>query len=359
MTDRRCCGFDVCPYGHLSWILPVVTFFATWFFLFPAFRCSLTVSKSVGGDFEIWYGYWNLESSEFALALGPEEDSNVCIKWGDGDSREIFDSIWKLGKSIGVIGSFTTIPVAFLNCVLFWSRLDLGWFYPLIGVHVLNAFFSFMLLVGLRSELCEAVDCILARAGYVAIVAGFLWLFAAFLLYLVRKKEAEMSTNPNGVDFKDIEADKEEMLALPAPEEERLALPAPDDSPQRKKKAPKAPSSREVPLALPPSESAAQKETPKSNLKNSVKKSPVPSSNRTSATAPESPRPSSSRTNMSKSPRKGTRASDTPGSDGRPSTPRKSSTKSPKKGGSTTPTSAGTKKKKKKAATKPDDIPEI
>jgi hypothetical protein len=266
---------------------------------------------------------------------GPEDDSNVCIKWGDGDSRAIFDGIWKLGKSIGVIGSFTTIPAAFLNCVLFWSRFDLGWFYPLIGLHLLNALFCFMLLVGLRSEFCETVDCILARAGYVAIVAGFIWLIAACLLYLVRKKEAEMSTNPNGVDLKDIEADKEEMLALPAPEEERLALPAPGDD---RKKTKKAPSSREVPLALPPSESAAQNQTPKSKPKNSVKKSPMSSSNQSGATAPNSPKNSSFRTDEFESPRK--------------------STKSPKKGTPKTPTSAGTKKKKP-AATNSDDILEI
>jgi hypothetical protein len=206
--------------------------------------------------------------------------------------------------------------------------LDLGWFYPLIGLHVLNAFFCFMLLIALRSDFCEAVNCILARAGYVAIVAGFMWLIAAFLLYLIRKKEAEMSTNPNGVDLKDIEADREEMLALPPSEEPRLALPAPGDDKRKKKK--KAPSSREVPLALPPSESdaAAQNQTPKSKPRKSVQKSPVSSSNRSSMSD-------------SKSPRK--------------------STKSPKKGAPTSPTSAGTKKKKKKkpAGTKPDDIPEI
>ena len=64
-----CRGFDVMPYGHLSWIIPSVTFFAMLFFLFPAFRCSLTVEKQPG-DIEIWYGYWQKEDAGFAVALG-------------------------------------------------------------------------------------------------------------------------------------------------------------------------------------------------------------------------------------------------------------------------------------------------
>jgi len=338
--------------------------------------------------------------------VGPKHHSNVCFKWGRGSSRQIFDAAWRTGKSVGVIGTLTTVPAAFANFVMLWSRFELGWFYPLIAIHIFNAFMSFMLLIGLRSKLCSVQNCVLARAGYVAIIAGFLWLLAAILLYLVRRKEAEMASKPNGVDLKDIENDGE-VLALPAPEK-HLTLPAPDDDDDDKRKNnKKTTSSREVPLALPPSESAREES---SKWKGSARKSqPLSSSNRTSTTAPESPRPmapsrrsnssrsprkssraaamdqeksptprnsprksdpptapnspgplsSSRRSNSSKSPRKGRRAS-VSGGEGLPSTPRKSSTNSPKKKGSaTTPSSSGSKRKKARPATRPNDIPEI
>ncbi len=65
-------GHEVLRYGHLSWVVPLFTFLATSFFLFSSFRCSLTVSRSAGGEYEIWYGYWKLESAEYALALGEQ-----------------------------------------------------------------------------------------------------------------------------------------------------------------------------------------------------------------------------------------------------------------------------------------------
>ena len=160
--------------------------------------------------------------------LGPEDDSNVCVKWGGGATRDLFDGAWKFGKSLGVLGSFTTIPVAAMNFFLIWTRFPVGFFYPLIAVHVLNAFFSFMLLIALRSDLCDYVTCVLARAGYIAIGAGILWLIAAILLIRVRQLELAMPPpEPNGVDL--IDRDTEKRLALPAPPEERLALPAPGD----------------------------------------------------------------------------------------------------------------------------------
>jgi len=57
------------PYGHLSWIVPLITLFAFVFFMIPSFACSLTVEKRPG-NVEIWYGYWKKESTEFVTALG-------------------------------------------------------------------------------------------------------------------------------------------------------------------------------------------------------------------------------------------------------------------------------------------------
>ena len=280
-----------------------------------------------------------------------------------------------------------------MNFFLIWSRFDLGWFYPLIAVHVLNSFLSFMLLIGLRSDLCDYVGCVLARAGYIAIAAGVLWLLAALLLLRVRQLESEMPPpEPNGVDLIDRETEKP--LALPAPEQ-RLALPAPGDDgdddeeegapplsrrPSKRNRASKSASTRDVPLALPPSETAASyKETPtspKPKRQSSAKQVPMSSSSRTDHTAPESPGPSSSRASVSKSPRKGTRKSTSDRSmvsttginDPTTMSPRKSSTKSPKRRSleSTTEEFSGSKKSltKKKSETrrstrKPDDIPEI
>ena len=313
------------------------------------------------------------------------------MKWGGGATRDIFDGFWKFGKSVGVIGSFTTIPVAAMNFFLIWSRFNVGWFYPLIAIHVLNSFFSFMLLIGLRSDLCDYVTCVLARAAYVAIAAGILWLIAAYLLYIVRKLELAMPPpEPNGVDLIDRETEKP--LALPAPEK-RLALPAPkyddeDDNDDEEEKAPpisrrgskksKAPSSsstREIPLALPPSETTSSyRETPQSpKPKRQSSAKQFSSSTRTDETEPVSPGPSASRASTSKSPRKGTRKSTNETSmvsftgNDPPMSPRKSVTKSPKRLSlESTKESPGSSKQltKKKSETrrstkKPDDIPEI
>lgn len=316
---------------------------ATCFFLFSSFRCSLLVSRSPSGDFEIWYGYWKLESSEYALALGPEEDSNVCVKWGGGGYRDIFDGAWKFGKSVGVLGSFTTIPVAAINFFLIWTRFNVGLFYPLIGVHVLNAFLSFMLLIGLRSSVCDYITCVLARAGYIAIAAGVLWLIGAILLIRVRQLELAMPPpEPNGVDLKDRDPPAmEQRLALPAPEDDEEEEEAPPMSRRGSKRNYAPPTStREIPLALPPSETASSYREPPSSPKpkrqSSAKQFHMSSSTRTNQTEPESPGPSVSRGSTSKSPRKGTKKSTSDRSmvlstaiNDPPMSPRKSVPKSP------------------------------
>jgi hypothetical protein len=187
---------------------------------------------------------------------GAENDSNVCIKWGTGSGRAIFDGAWKFGKALGVIGSFTTIPIGIVNFYLFFGRISLAFFPLWIGLHIWNAFLSFMLLIGLKSEICKSRDCKLARGGYIAIIGGLIWLLAAVLLCRARRVEYVLSREPDDMDG-DLDYD-DKPLALPAPEESDrwLALPAPEESDEEYEN--ESPSTREVPLALPPSETAAQ-----------------------------------------------------------------------------------------------------
>ena len=123
-------------------------------------------------------------------------------------------------------------------------------------MHVFNSFLNFMLLIGMKSVVCESRDCKLARGGYVAILGGLFWFVAAILLFLVRRVEDELERDSNDKSWED-DFD-EERLHLPQQDESdeeeeheaRLALPAP---PTKKSDKPRSPS-REVPLALPPSE---------------------------------------------------------------------------------------------------------
>lgn len=276
---------------------------------------------------------------------GAEDDSNVCIKWGKGSGRDIFDGAWKFGKALGVIGSFTTIPAAVLNFFFFSGRVSLELFIPWIAIHVLNSFLNFMLLIGKSSLLCTSRDCKLARAGYVAIIGGFLWLLAAVLLCFIRRIESGLRMGANGVGRKD--DDDEERLALPAPDysdgersekEAPLALPAPPN----KRKVP----SREVPLALPPPETSAsnivaspqrkKKSTPKKNKplssSTSPKRSPVPSNGTTI-----------------KSPRNSSQISSPGSTQSQPSSPNKSPNKA----------ATNTKKKRTKVTTDGAPTPKI
>mmetsp|Transcript_51952 Transcript_51952/g.78913 ORF Transcript_51952/g.78913 Transcript_51952/m.78913 type:complete len:325 (+) Transcript_51952:34-1008(+) len=275
----------LCPYGHLSWITPAMAFFAMWMFLFPAYRCSLTVSQPPGTDVEIFVGYWSRERSDLAYAnIG--DDGNTCVGW---NNKDYFDGVWKFGRGMGVLGSITCPLTLLADFLLIFMRFPLKVFYPLLGMHVVNATLSALLLVALGSYVCEIDYCRMARGAYVAIIAAVFWLILAFLIYLVRKREMELP-DPNedkGLDEEpyyeeDEDPDVEQPLALPAPppkspkkkkakEPERLALPPSENSSRRRQQpaSPKKKSADDAPLALPMSEGSTRSKKPSSKKSSS------------------------------------------------------------------------------------------
>jgi hypothetical protein len=272
----------------MCWIIPAVTFFATWFFMVPAFRCSLTVSRAEYGEFEIWYGYWNLESAVLAQEHGPESDRNVCIDWNKESIENLFDGVWRFGRCVGVIGSFTCLLTAFFNFFLIWRRFSLRWFTIMIVMHIVNTTLCLLLLVGLSSTICANTNCVLGRAGYVAIVGAVFWLIATILYYCMREKELELQMDqPDEFPPKPYE-DYEEAPRYEDEEEPRLALPPSESASKRS-----IPRRSEKPLALPPSESAqAGREKPLAL--------PLSENYVVEDAPPKSPRPSKSRSNSGK-----------------------------------------------------------
>jgi hypothetical protein len=278
----------------------LMAFFAVWFFLFPAYRCSLTVSNNPNTGVELFIGYWSRESLALAMAnVGGSDDGNVCVGW---NNKDFFDGIWKFGRGVGVLGSLSC-PITFVvDSLLIFRRFPLqsSWFYPsLVAMHVVNAAFSGLLLIGLASSTCEIDNCKMARGGYVAILGAVVWLILAYLIWIVRRREMALPNhhhpNPDGVPRTDnkkppqSEPDVEQplplLLLLPAPppprfprkknnEPPRLALPPSENSRRRRPPPPpkkKKNNNSETPLALPMSENATRQPRPKkSSKKNSA-----------------------------------------------------------------------------------------
>jgi hypothetical protein len=179
--------------------------------------------------------------------------------------------------------------------------MSLDFFFPWIGIHAFNSFLNFMLLIGLKSEVCKSRDCQLARGGYVAIFGGLLWFVAAILLFLVRRVEDEIERDSNDVRW--VDDFDEERLQLPqsddSDEEEEdeapLALPAPPSEKSIRSKS----HSREVPLALPPSETSI---SPQPSAKKKKKKSGVTTKSDRNLASPsqESPEKSASKRSVAK-----------------------------------------------------------
>lgn len=185
---------------------------------------------------------------------------------------------------MGVMGFFTTIIAVAGNVYMFFERMSLVFFFPWIGLHILNSFFNFMLLIGIKSLLCTSRECKLARAGYVAIVGGIFWLVVAILLVLVRNAERQLQDEDRPVgDQYDDEPDLEQIEDDPE-KETPLALPAP-----------------EVYLALPPSETVV---TTEQTSKKPKMKSSTSTSGRNDGTFSPKKSPGAS-SNAEKSPRKG------------------------------------------------------
>lgn len=215
---------------------------------------------------------------------------------------------------------------------MFWGRIGYELYIPWIFLHALNSFFNFILLIGLRSELCTSRDCKLARAGYFAILGGLLWLLAAILLWHVRGLEYMLQSDVrNGLQRKarDHNHDEEQPVSLSDEEfdEEKERV-----TKKKKKKAP----SREVPLALPASETNVPT-TPA--VKGKKKKSDTSAPNSIDATSPsESLKTPSSIRGVVKSPEKGDQTVKDASSAAPKKTPKASGDKQ----------STGVKKKKKK-----------
>jgi hypothetical protein len=115
------------PYGHLSWIVPVLSLSGCLLFIIAAFKCFLTVAKGIksGNDYEIYIGYWGREDIAVAAANN-EDDKNNCVSWNDS-SRGDFDGIWKLGKYVGLVGTFTCLALALCDLFLIYTPLPTKW----------------------------------------------------------------------------------------------------------------------------------------------------------------------------------------------------------------------------------------
>lgn len=224
--------YQICPYGHLSWIIPILAILGGLLFLSAAFDCTLTISRSA--FHEVYIGYWYREMIGFSISNGEEKDGNMCVTWED--TAGLFDGLWRFGKAVGVLGSLTCIPTALFDLVLLYRRFQEDWIKPLIVLHFGNALMCLFLLCGLQSNVCKNENCRIGRGGIVAIV-GFLFCFIdAILLMCLKRKESQL-----------YEEEQEEFLALPGPEKReqpRKALPSP---PKPKKQQ------KEV-LALPPAQ---------------------------------------------------------------------------------------------------------
>ena len=120
--------YIICPYGHLSYIIPILSIFGTIFFCSAAFGCSLAIARSA--YHEIYIGYWFRESTGFAISNGEEGDGNICVSWED--TSNLFDGLWRFGKAIGVLGVMTCFMPMLFDLILLYRRLDHQWREPLL-----------------------------------------------------------------------------------------------------------------------------------------------------------------------------------------------------------------------------------
>jgi hypothetical protein len=158
-----------------------VTAFAVLFFMLAAFRCFLTVNKT--DDYKVFVGYWGSESLEIAQAAGKGNDNNYCVPWNDEIKDVQFDGTWRFGRALGIIGSIICIPFMILCFCILAYRVGPRVFTVAIGAHLSMAVISLLLLIGLKSTVCEMTNCKLGPGGYFAILDFFLWIGAAFLAF--------------------------------------------------------------------------------------------------------------------------------------------------------------------------------
>jgi len=184
------CGRGCCPSGPMSWITPIFSFLATILFMIAAFHCSLTVSK--GDGYEVYIGYWSRENKEMATSLGPDDDNNYCVKWNDADGQEMFDGAWKGGRAMGVIGTFTCFFVLLWDFSLIIMEFHISWFFHLLAIKLWNVLVSFLLLLGLSSNICTYEACQIGPGGYLAILAALAWILSALCTVTMWRTEKQV-----------------------------------------------------------------------------------------------------------------------------------------------------------------------
>ncbi len=186
------------PYGAVGWVNLLVTAFALLLFMLPAFHCFLTVNKS--DDYKVFVGYWGAESIEIAQAAGRGNDNNYCIPWEKEAKDDIFDGVWMLGRSLGIIGAVISIPFMLMSMYIIVYKVESRLFTLALVVHLSMSIISLLLLVGLGSEVCTVHNCKMGPGSYFAIIDFFLWIGAAFIAFKLRAinlDEREGDFNPN------------------------------------------------------------------------------------------------------------------------------------------------------------------
>eukprot|EP00934_Nitzschia_sp_Nitz4_P002724 Nitzschia sp. Nitz4//scaffold66_size103028//19911//20693//NITZ4_004492-RA/size103028-snap-gene-0.135-mRNA-1//-1//CDS//3329556332//2714//frame0 len=217
------------PYKGTGWWYLLVQFIAVLFFMLAAFKCFLTVDKT--DDYKVFYGYWGAESVAIATAMGRGNDNNYCSPWDKDTKEALFDGSWKFGRVVGIIGALICLPFSLLAFYILVFPVQRRVFAASLAANVTMAVLSLLLLVGLGSVVCEAVNCKIGPGSYLALVDFLFWLGAAYLSFQL-------------MGLAQIPEDDEEYVEPPAP----------------RKKVPALPPSENKPLpALPPSETLSRK----------------------------------------------------------------------------------------------------
>jgi hypothetical protein len=172
------------PYGSLGWVHLLVNCFALLFFMLPAFHCFLTVDKT--DNYKVFVGYWGAESIDIAQTAGKGNDNNYCIPWDKQAKDDIFDGVWRFGRTLGIIGSLVSIPFSIMAFYIIVYRVESRIFTVAAGTYICMSIISLLLLVGLGSEVCSVHNCKLGPGGYFAILDFFLWIGAAVVASRLR-----------------------------------------------------------------------------------------------------------------------------------------------------------------------------
>ena len=202
-------------YGCNGLIYAFITFWAFVLFAIGAFQCSLTVSE--GDNYRVYIGYWSREQTQLSIQANYDgiSDKNVCVPWSSG---EWFDGVWKFGKAVGVMGALLGGVLMLVSLYTICRDIPSNLFkLVLFPLHIVMVIFSLLLLVGLKSSICENEDCKFGPGMGVAIVAAIFWLISACLLLAIQRA-AEDDGNPenerSAVQPFDDEDDEEPKMML-------------------------------------------------------------------------------------------------------------------------------------------------